>query len=92
LFPQIRRFHPEMLFYQAGVDALAGDRLGRLALSHQGLLERDRAVFDFTKSLGIPVVITLGGGYTEPIEQTVIAHANTFIAAAEAFPVLRRAP
>ncbi len=78
----VAEFRPEVLLYQAGVDALAGDRLGRLALSHAGLAERDRTVFAFARGAGLPVVVTLGGGYADPIARTAEAHANTFRAAA----------
>jgi len=71
-------FGPGFLFYQAGVDTLAEDKLGRLSLTHAGLMERDRRVFAFAKSIQAPLVITLGGGYSDPIERTVEAHANTF--------------
>jgi acetoin utilization deacetylase AcuC-like enzyme len=80
---RVAEFAPEIVYYQSGVDGLAGDRLGRLALSAEGLAARDRAVFEFVRREGFPVVVTLGGGYAEPIERTVEAHANTFRAAAE---------
>ena len=80
-------FRPDVLFYQSGVDGLAGDRLGRLSLTLEGLKERDRMVFDRTH--GIPIVVTLGGGYSDPIERTVEAHANTFRAALRVSPVLQ---
>ncbi|HUJ24355.1 MAG TPA: histone deacetylase [Bryobacteraceae bacterium] len=83
VLPRVLQFAPEIVFYQAGVDALAGDRLGRLALSHNGLRERDRLVFQACRALEVPVVVTLGGGYAEPITRTVNAHANTFRTAAE---------
>jgi acetoin utilization deacetylase AcuC-like enzyme len=79
---EVRAFAPAILFYQSGVDALAGDRLGRLALTHAGLAERDRTVFHFARELGLPIVVTLGGGYADPIARTVEAHANTFRTAA----------
>ncbi len=82
VLPQVAEFRPAVLLYQSGVDALAGDRLGRLALSHAGLIERDRVVFAFAKAAGLPVVVTLGGGYAEPVSRTAEAHANTFRAAA----------
>jgi acetoin utilization deacetylase AcuC-like enzyme len=81
VLPAVRDFGPEILFYQSGVDGLAGDRLGRLSLSHGGLGQRDRIVFEFSKVQGIPIVITLGGGYAEPIDRTAVAHAQTFRAA-----------
>ncbi len=80
--PQVFDFKPEIVYYQAGVDALASDRLGRLSLTHEGLRSRDRMVLETCKDAGVPVVITLGGGYSEPIELTVEAHANTFRLAA----------
>jgi acetoin utilization deacetylase AcuC-like enzyme len=80
---QVPEFAPEIVYYQSGVDGLAGDRLGRLSLSTEGLAARDRAVFELVRREGLPVVVTLGGGYAEPIERTVEAHAGTFRAAAE---------
>jgi acetoin utilization deacetylase AcuC-like enzyme len=71
-------FQPRIVFYQAGVDALAADKLGRLALTHKGLKRRDEIVIGECWKRRVPCVITLGGGYAEPIEQTVEAHANTF--------------
>ncbi len=80
--PEVLAFGPGIVFYQSGVDALESDRLGRLSLTAEGLKERDRLVFGACRSAGIPVVVTLGGGYSEPIELTVEAHANTFRLAA----------
>jgi acetoin utilization deacetylase AcuC-like enzyme len=82
--PQVFAFRPQVVFYQSGVDTLAGDRLGRLALTLDGLIHRDRLVLEASR--GIPLVITLGGGYAQPIERTVEAHANTFRAALATFP------
>lgn len=82
VLPYLAAFHPEIVFYQSGVDALDTDRLGRLALSPEGLLARDHRVLSFFASLAVPVVITLGGGYSDPIEGTADAHANTFRTAA----------
>jgi len=86
VLPAVGDFRPEILLYQSGVDGLAGDRLGRLRLSLDGLEERDRMVFEFSKSSGIPIVVTLGGGYADPIGRTAEAHANTFRAAAAEYP------
>ncbi len=83
--PAVKNFKPEVLFYQAGVDALTTDRLGRLSLSFEGLQRRDARVFDFARQLGVPLVITLGGGYSDPIEPTIEAHAATFRGAARSF-------
>ena len=85
LIPRVLEFDPEIVFYQSGVDALASDALGRLRLSHEGLRERDRRVMEAVSGRAIPFVITLGGGYSEPIELTAEAHANTFRMAAAIF-------
>lgn len=79
------QFAPGVVFYQSGVDALAGDRLGRLAMTHEGLRARDRMVFSWCRAAGVPVAATLGGGYAEPIARTVEAHAGTFRTAAGVF-------
>jgi acetoin utilization deacetylase AcuC-like enzyme len=83
--PEILAFEPDMVLFQTGVDGLASDRLGRLALTHAGLRERDRMVMETARSRGIPLVTTLGGGYAEPLRDTVEAHANTFRTAREIF-------
>jgi acetoin utilization deacetylase AcuC-like enzyme len=75
---------PELILYQAGVDALAGDRLGRLALSHEGLLRRDARVYALAERLGARLVVTLGGGYGRDLEATIAAHANVFLGLAAA--------
>jgi acetoin utilization deacetylase AcuC-like enzyme len=71
-------FSPELVLYQSGVDGLQSDRLGRLALTADGLRRRDELVMEEVARRGIPLAITLGGGYSDPIELTVKAHANTF--------------
>lgn len=71
---------PDLVLYQAGVDPLAEDTLGRLAVTAKGLQERDRLVFSLTRARGVPVVATLGGGYAKPLEATIDAHANTYAA------------
>lgn len=76
--PAVFAFRPDFIFYQAGVDPLAEDRLGRLALTHQGLMTRDRMVLGEADRRGIPVSIAIGGGYAEPIEASVEAYANTW--------------
>jgi len=76
VLPEVCAFRPDVVFYQSGVDGLAGDRLGRLALTLEGLGQRDRLVLEALQAF--PLVITLGGGYAEPIERTAQAHANTF--------------
>jgi acetoin utilization deacetylase AcuC-like enzyme len=78
VLPRVREFHPGIIFYQSGVDGLYCDTLGRLALTHEGLEERDRLVFRLCAETETPCVVTLGGGYADPIAETVRAHANTF--------------
>jgi acetoin utilization deacetylase AcuC-like enzyme len=85
VLPQVVAFDPEIIFYQSGVDGLDSDALGRLALSHVGLKERDRRVMAMVAAQGTPLVVTLGGGYSVPIELTAEAHANTYRMAAEIF-------
>ena len=85
MLPAVLTFRPEVIFYQAGVDGLASDRLGRLALTHEGLGKRDRMVLEGASVHRIPLVITLGGGYSDPIEATAEAHANTFRIAAQIY-------
>lgn len=76
-------FKPDFIFYQAGVDVLKSDKLGRLSLSLQGCLERDQVVFNYAKELNIPITVTMGGGYSVDIKQILKAHSNTFRAANE---------
>jgi acetoin utilization deacetylase AcuC-like enzyme len=83
VLPRVAAFEPEIVFYQSGVDALATDLLGRLALTSAGMARRDRMVFELVKRIGVPVVITLGGGYSTAIERTVEAHATTFRTSAD---------
>ena len=74
----VKCFDPEFIFYQAGVDVLESDKLGRLGLSLDGCKERDATVFDFSKQLEVPIVTTMGGGYSKEINTIVEAHANTY--------------
>lgn len=80
---QVAAFRPELLLYLSGADPLASDRLGRLDLTFQGLIARDRMVFEMARRHGVPVSIAIGGGYADPISDTVEVYANTFRAARE---------
>jgi acetoin utilization deacetylase AcuC-like enzyme len=73
----------ELAIYLAGADPFTGDRLGRLALSKAGLAERDRLVFDYCQMAGLPVAITMAGGYAPQIEDIVDIHFQTIRAAVE---------
>ncbi len=71
-------FRPELVFYNAGVDVLRGDRFGRLALSPEGVRKRDERVFRMVRGLGVPLVVVMGGGYNRDPRLTVEAHAETY--------------
>lgn len=75
---RLKEWQPDFVFYQCGVDVLKSDRLGLLGLSKRGVIERDELVFHFAKDLGVPVVCTMGGGYSARISDIVDAHVNTF--------------
>ena len=75
----------DILFFQAGVDPLAEDALGRLSLTHAGLRERDRRVLEAAWHRSLPTVLTLGGGYAKPLSATLDAHLGTYAAALAVF-------
>jgi acetoin utilization deacetylase AcuC-like enzyme len=85
LAPVLDRFRPDIVFYQAGVDPLNRDRLGRLALTHEGLMRRDAMVFKACRERSLPCVITLGGGYGKNVLDTIEAHCNTIRVSNEIF-------
>jgi acetoin utilization deacetylase AcuC-like enzyme len=74
----IAAFGPDFIFYQCGVDILESDQLGRLNVSLQGCKKRDEFIFSTVRALNIPVVCSMGGGYSKDIRVIVEAHANTF--------------
>ena len=78
-------FRPNLVLYLAGADPLREDRLGRLALTLEGLAARDEMVLGRCAKLGVPVAIAAGGGYAEPIALSVAAYLGTFRTAARAF-------
>lgn len=77
--------NPDFIFYQSGVDVLETDKLGRLALSIEGCKRRDKIVFNHTSNHQIPVVVCMGGGYSERIQDIIEGHANTFRVANEVY-------
>ncbi len=81
VLPAVWEFKPDIVLYQAGVDPLKEDRLGRMALTHNGLKKRDKLVLGECKRRGVPVSLGLGGGYANPIDLSVAAYANTYRAA-----------
>lgn len=78
----VSSFRPQFVFYQAGVDGLKEDRLGKWNLTRAGLQKRNRLVYQLLGAQSIPLVITMGGGYAEPLSQSVDAHADVFLQAA----------
>ena len=78
----LSRGRPDLVLYIAGADPYEGDRLGRLTLTKQGLLERDRLVLAAAQAAGVPVGIVCGGGYCDEIESIVDIHAATMLLAA----------
>ncbi len=81
----IDEVQPDFVFYQSGVDILDTDKLGRLAVSRAGCRERDRIVFELCRRNGLPVAVSMGGGYSPRLSDIVEAHANTFRTALEVF-------
>jgi acetoin utilization deacetylase AcuC-like enzyme len=80
---------PGLVFYLAGADPHEGDRLGRLALTHAGLAERDRRVFAACRERDIPVAVSMAGGYGRDIDDSVHAHLATLQAAFESWQCWR---
>jgi len=75
-------FAPDIAFYVSGADPYQGDRLGRLGLTREGLARRDHLVLSRCLRVGIPVVVTLAGGYATALEETVEIHCTTIRTAA----------
>ena len=73
---------PDFVFFQSGVDVLATDKLGRLGLTIADCRERDRIVLEAAHRNNLPLVASMGGGYSENIKHIVEAHANTYRLAA----------
>jgi acetoin utilization deacetylase AcuC-like enzyme len=76
---------PDFIFYQSGVDILETDKLGRLAVSREGCKERDRMVLQLAHRNKIPIVVSMGGGYSPNFRDIIEAHANTYRLAQEIF-------
>ena len=76
--------------YIAGADPYFDDQLGGLALTMEGLMARDRLVFEMARSHDVPVAVTLAGGYARNVNDTVAIHCNTVKAAPRTCRRLRR--
>ena len=80
----IQQVEPEFIFFQSGVDILDTDKMGRLSVSKAGCKTRDRIVFETAKQNHIPIVASMGGGYSEFLD-VIDAHANTYRLAQEIY-------
>lgn len=81
----LRQEQPDFLFFVSGVDILASDRLGKLGVSREGCKTRDTFVFEQAIQHGLPIVVSMGGGYSPRLADIVEAHCNTFRVAADLF-------
>lgn len=72
-----RRFAPEFVLFTSGADPHEDDRLGRLKLTREGIARRDRSVYDFAERLGVPLAVTMAGGYGRDVDTTVDIHWQT---------------
>ena len=75
--PRIFAHAPDIIFYLGGADPYVGDKLGRLALTMEGLRARDEYVLSECRARRVPVVTVMSGGYAEQINDTVEIHCNT---------------
>jgi acetoin utilization deacetylase AcuC-like enzyme len=73
----------DLVIYLAGADPFEGDRLGRLSITKRGLAERDKMVLETCQERGIPVAVTMAGGYARDVEDTVDVHLQSIKRAAE---------
>jgi len=79
-----KQFAPELILFQAGVDGLATDALGKLNISRQGMSKRNEMVFDLAVDQLIPTIVFMGGGYSKPIHHTIDAFGDLFLSASRA--------
>jgi acetoin utilization deacetylase AcuC-like enzyme len=85
LVPLVDGFAPDLILYQAGVDPLADDRLGRLALSQDGIDARDRFVAELARSRAIPLASTPGGGYGADLKEIARRHVRSILTLGSVF-------
>jgi acetoin utilization deacetylase AcuC-like enzyme len=81
----IKKVQPDIIFYQSGVDILKNDKLGKVNISLKGTLIRDKIVIQSCHEENIPLVITMGGGYTATLRELVEGHCNTFRTAIDVY-------
>jgi acetoin utilization deacetylase AcuC-like enzyme len=75
-------FEPDLILYQAGVDGLEADALGKLNVSREGMRQRNHLVFEAAEALEVPLVVFMGGGYAKPIDASLDAFYDLFTDAA----------
>lgn len=78
---------PDLVIYLAGADPYEHDRLGKLGLSMVGLVQRDKMVFEACDRYGVPVAVTMGGGYAECVQEIANIHLNTVLLALDQSPI-----
>lgn len=81
----IETHQPDFIYYLCGVDVVASDKLGKLGMTLEGCKARDRLVLETCKNHHLPVMCSMGGGYSPDIKIIIEAHANTFRLAQEIF-------
>ncbi|MGB0806633.1 MAG: histone deacetylase, partial [Salibacteraceae bacterium] len=81
----LNKVQPDFVFYLSGVDVIASDKLGKLGMTLEGCKERDRFVLQMCFDHQIPMMVSMGGGYSPEIKTIVDAHANTYRLAQEIF-------
>jgi acetoin utilization deacetylase AcuC-like enzyme len=79
----LAKAQPDFVIYLAGADVFAGDRLGRLCLTKEGIAARDRLVLSRCREAGLPVAVTMAGGYGRSIQETVAVQLQTIQIAAD---------
>ena len=85
--PAVFAADPEIVFYLAGADPYKGDKLGRLALSIDGLRERDAYVLRECYEREVPIVTVMSGGYGKDINDTIEIHCNTIRSVKDVFEI-----
>lgn len=86
----MQRSEPEFVFYLSGADPFAGDKLGQLSISKQGLRARDEFVLGELAARGLPHVTVMGGGYGKDMNDSVDVYETTVSVALRSVPVGRR--
>lgn len=81
----IDQVQPDFMFFQSGVDILDSDKLGKLSVTIEGCRQRDRIVLETARRNKIPIVASMGGGYSQDFRRIIEAHANTYRLAQEIF-------